>query len=68
MVFGAVDKERIPLNEDTIWNGKRCDRINPKALKAWPEVRRLLFEGKPREAEALEEKSMMGMVHRVQRG
>lgn len=64
MVFGGVDKERIPVNEDTIWNGKRHDRINPEALKALPEVRRLLFEGKPREAEALEEKSMMGIPNR----
>src|SRR5579871_2285659 len=53
MVFGEVAKEHIQLNEDTVWNGRKRDRINPEALKALPEVRRLLFEGKPREAEAL---------------
>ena len=64
MVYGGVAKEHIQLNEDTIWNGKKRDRINPEALKALPEVRRLLFEGKPREAEALEDKKMMGIPNR----
>jgi alpha-L-fucosidase 2 len=64
MVYGGIAKEHIQLNEDTIWNGKRRDRINPEALKTLPEVRRLLFEGKPREAEALEGKKMMGIPNR----
>ena len=64
MVFGGIVKERIQLNEDTIWNGKKRDRINPEALKALPEVRRLLFEGKVKEAEALEEQKMMGTPNR----
>ena len=64
MVYGGVAKEHIQLNEDTIWNGKKRDRINPEALKTLPEVRRLLFEGKPREAEALEDKNMMGIPNR----
>jgi alpha-L-fucosidase 2 len=37
MVFGGITKERIALNEDTIWNGKKRDRVNPEALKALPE-------------------------------
>ena len=64
MVFGGVVKEHIQLNEDTVWNGKQRDRINPEALKALPEVRRLLFAGKVREAEALEEQKMMGIPNR----
>jgi alpha-L-fucosidase 2 len=64
MIYGGVANEHIQLNEDTIWNGKKRDRINPDALKALPEVRRLLFEGKPREAEALEDKSMLGIPNR----
>ncbi len=64
MVFGGIAKERIQLNEDTIWNGKKRDRVNPEALKALPEVRRLLFEGKPKEAEALEDQKMMGIPNR----
>jgi len=64
MVFGRTAKEDIQLNEDTIWNGRKRDRVNPQALKALPEVCRLLFEGKPREAEALEDKSMIGIPNR----
>ncbi len=64
MVYGSVVNEHIQLNEDTIWNGKKRDRVNPEALKALPEVRRLLFEGKSREAETLEDKKMMGVPNR----
>lgn len=64
MVYGGVTHEHIQLNEDTVWNGKRRDRINPEALKALPEIRRLLFEGKPREAEMLEDRKMMGIPNR----
>lgn len=64
MVFGGVAQERIQLNEDTIWNGKKRNRVNPEALKALPEVRHLLFAGKPLEAEALEERTMMGIPNR----
>jgi len=64
MVYGGVTQEHIQLNEDTIWNGRKRDRINPEALKTLPEVRRLLFEGKPKEAEMLEDKKMMGIPNR----
>ena len=64
MVFGGVAKERIAINEDTIWNGRKRGRVNPEALKALPEVRRLLFEGKVKEAEVLEEQKMMGIPNR----
>ena len=64
MVFGGIVKERIQLNEDTIWNGKKRDRINPGALEALPEVRRLLFEKKVSAAEALEDQKMVGIPHR----
>jgi alpha-L-fucosidase 2 len=64
MVFGGIAKERIQLNEDTVWNGRKRDRVNPEALKALPEVRRLLFAGKPREAEDLEDKALLGIPNR----
>jgi len=65
MVFGGIATERIQLNEDTIWNGKKGGiRLNPNALKALPEIRKLLFEGKPREAEALEDQDMLGIPNR----
>jgi len=64
MVFGKVDTEHIQLNEDTVWAGEKRDRNNPEALKNLPEVRRLLFAGKPLEAQALAENTMMGIPKR----
>ena len=65
MVFGKVDVEHLQLNEDTVWAGKRMDRNNPEALKNLPEVRRLLFAGKPLEAQKLAEDTMMGVPKRL---
>ncbi len=64
MVFGGIQRERIQLNEDTIWNGRKRDRMNPGALKALPEVRRFLFEGKPIEATKLADEQLMGIPNR----
>jgi alpha-L-fucosidase 2 len=64
MVFGGIERERIQLNEDTIWNGQKRDRVNPEAAKYLPEVRRLLFDGKPLEATALEDQKLMGIPNR----
>jgi alpha-L-fucosidase 2 len=30
MVFGGVAQERIQLNEDTIWNGKKRNRVTQR--------------------------------------
>src|SRR5579859_3991915 len=65
MVFGKVDTEHIQLNEDTVWAGEKRDRNNTEALKNLPEVRRLLFAGKPLEAQALAENTMMGIPKRL---
>jgi alpha-L-fucosidase 2 len=32
MVFGGVEKERLQLNEDTLWAGGPYDPNNPEAL------------------------------------
>ena len=60
MVFGGVTDERIQLNESTLWDGYVLDPNNPDALKALPEVRRLLFANKNNEAVELAGKTMMG--------
>lgn len=64
-VFGGVDHERIQLNENTIWSGAPYDPANPDAPDALPEIRRLLFAGKQREAEELTLKSAMGRPLRM---
>ncbi len=51
MVFGGVVEERLQLNDDTVWAGKRMDRINPDGRAAVQRTRALLAEGKLKEAE-----------------
>lgn len=51
MVFGGAAEERLQLNEDTIWAGKRMDRVNPAGRDAVVKTRALLAEGKFAEAE-----------------
>ena len=65
MIFGAVDDERIQLNEDTVWAGEKRDRNNPAGAAALPEVRRLLFAGKPKEAEVLAARDMIAVPIRM---
>jgi alpha-L-fucosidase 2 len=66
MVFGGLSRERIQLNDDALWAGGPKDRHNPEALKALPEVRRLLFEGKNDAATELAGRTMMGIPCRIE--
>jgi alpha-L-fucosidase 2 len=59
MVFGGIERERIQLNEDTLWGGGPYNPNNSEALAALPEVRRLIFEGKYAEAHKLIGEKMM---------
>nr|AGS51677.1 putative large secreted protein [uncultured bacterium contig00026] len=53
MIFGSPGREKLQLNEDSIWSGAYRDRNNPAAKAALPEIRRLLNEGRISEAEEL---------------
>jgi len=53
MVFGGVDKERVQLNEDSVWSGGPEDTDNPETPAALPVIRKLLFEGHYEEADRL---------------
>ncbi|GIZ09691.1 glycoside hydrolase N-terminal domain-containing protein [Flavobacterium sp. UMI-01] len=59
MVYGDVNQERIQLNEETIWSGSPDDNDNPESLEALAEIRKLLFEGKYKEATALTQKTQI---------
>ncbi|GGD79758.1 glycoside hydrolase family 95 protein [Paenibacillus nasutitermitis] len=59
MIFGSVEKERIQLNEDTLWSGFPRDWNNPKAKELLPEIRKHIQEGRYQEAERVS-KEMMG--------
>src|SRR5262245_44204615 len=65
MVFGGVQSERLQLNEETIWAGEKRDRNNPEGAANLAEIRRLLFAGKPKEAEALAEKTIISVPKRL---
>ena len=59
MVFGGVRNEQLQLNEDTLYAGSPYDPNNPEALKALPEARRLIFDGKYNDAHDLVGAKMM---------
>jgi len=59
MVFGDVNQERIQLNEESMWSGSHDDNDNPDAYPAQAEIRKLLFEGKYKEATELTNKTQI---------
>lgn len=63
MVFGGVERERIQFNEETVWGGSPYHNNSDKALEALPEVRRLIFSGREKEAEELMKKTFMTGRH-----
>ncbi len=66
MVFGGAEKERLQLNEETVWTGSPIERHNPHAREALPLVRELLFQGQYVEAEKMAQEKIMGK--RLERG
>ncbi|KEY99140.1 hypothetical protein AI27_06710, partial [Sphingomonas sp. BHC-A] len=59
MLFGGVARERLQLNEGTLWAGQPYDPVNPEAKANLPQVRALIFAGRIAEAEALADKTLM---------
>ena len=59
MIYGDVNKERIQLNEESMWSGSPDDNDNPKAFESQKEIRKLLFEGKFKEATKLTNKTQI---------
>lgn len=60
MVFGDTERDRIQLNEDSVWYGGPRDRNNPDAARYLPDIRRLLMEGKLTEAHRLAAMALSG--------
>ena len=65
MVFGGVERERIQLNEETLWDGGPRDTNNSKALEALPKVQQLLFDDQNEEATQLAGETMLGVPERI---
>jgi len=53
MVFGGIADERVQFNEDTLWTGRPHDYVRAGAREQLPEIRRLLAEGKGKDAALL---------------
>lgn len=53
MVYGNVDTETIQLNEGTVWSGSPNRNDNLLAIDSLAEIRKLVFEGKQKQAEQL---------------
>lgn len=51
MIFGDPVQETIQLNENTVWTGGPNRNDNPNAKASLAEVRKLIFEGKYKEAQ-----------------
>ena len=61
MVFGGTTTEQIQLNEDTVWSGggRTPPHVEGSIASQLPTIRRLLFDGKYAEGEALARKVML---------
>lgn len=60
MVFGGVKKDRLQLNEGTIWSGSPKNFNRMGASRFIPEVRKLIYEGKHQQAKALVRNEILG--------
>lgn len=61
MIFAGLESDRIQFNEETLWTGEPRDYHREGAFNYLAEIRRLLAEGKQKEAEALAAEKFMGM-------
>ncbi|MEO6720316.1 MAG: glycoside hydrolase family 95 protein [Ferruginibacter sp.] len=53
MVYGNADTEKVQLNEHTLWSGSPNRNDNPLALDSLSFLRKLIFDGKQKEAEQM---------------
>ena len=67
MVFGGAEHEKLQFNDDTLWAGEPHEYQHEGAAEYLPAVRKLLFEGKQREAERLAMEHMMSVPLRQEK-
>ena len=60
MVYGGVKKERIQFNEDTFWAGGPSDPSDPETKNYLPDARKLVFQGKYKEAHEFIDEHIIG--------
>lgn len=60
MAFGRTVRERIQVNEESLWGGSHVDNNNPGALENLPEIRRLIMDGNIPRARELADEHLLG--------
>ncbi|HSB29655.1 MAG TPA: glycoside hydrolase family 95 protein [Pyrinomonadaceae bacterium] len=60
MVFGRTDQEQIQVNEDTYWSGGPYSTVMKGGAQVLPELQKLIFDGKYKEAHVLFGRRFMG--------
>lgn len=65
MVFGDPIRERIQVNEESIWYGGPVNRNNPDLKQYLPKIRELIFAGRIKQAEELMVLAMSGCPNSV---
>lgn len=65
MVFSGVSKERIQLNEESLWAGIRINNNNPGASKHLKKIQELLLDGENAKARKLADKYLLGTPPRI---
>lgn len=60
MIFGRCKRERIQLNEESLWAGSKVNNNNLQAMEYLPEIRDAIFKGNCSRAEELSNRFMVG--------
>jgi alpha-L-fucosidase 2 len=61
MIFGNPSRERLQVNEESLWGGMSISNNNPGALANLPRIRELILDGEIPEAYDLAEKNLAGI-------
>lgn len=61
MIFGNPTRERLQLNEESLWAGGPHDYAHPGGAEVLPEIRRLVFAGEWEQAQKLVSEKFMGI-------
>ncbi|MGN0614446.1 MAG: glycosyl hydrolase family 95 catalytic domain-containing protein [Porcipelethomonas sp.] len=62
MIYGKPYNEIISINEDSVWSGGKRSRINPDSAEGLEEIRKLIDEGKLKEAEQIAYRKVQGVT------
>jgi alpha-L-fucosidase 2 len=61
MVFGGIEQDRIQFNEESLWTNAPRAYARPGASKYLDTIRKLLFDGKQKQADSIAEMHFMGL-------